>query len=384
MLLNHLSPCTRGRLGAARWFGQTFAVALVALIFAGCGEIEQIQTYRAPKDPPEPATVAAGPATDRMWGAIVPHGEAAWFFKATGPKDVVVAQEEALDAFLKTVKFAAAADAKPEWSLPEGWKQVPASGLRFATIEIPADGKPLELSVITLPWDTADEPAALLSNVNRWRDQLGVPHFGPQQLKAEIAEVMLEGATASVVSFEGRAKADGMARPPFASGRMPATSGAPPAKVAAAPASEELKYSVPEGWAKGAINPFRKAAFIAVDGNKKVEITVSTAGGDLLGNVNRWRGQVKLDPTTAEQLAADAKKIDVGAKASAPGEPGASATGAVGDYVELIGPDGETILGVVVSAAGQQWFIKLTGDSNLAAREKPKFEAFVKSLRFGG
>jgi hypothetical protein len=51
----------------------------------------------------------------------------------------------------------------------------------------------------------------------------------------------------------------------------------------------------------------------------------------------------------------------------------------------LIGPAregaGQTILGVVAQAAGQTWFIKLRGDSALAEKEKPHFEAFVASLK---
>ena len=39
-----------------------------------------------------------------------------------------------------------------------------------------------------------------------------------------------------------------------------------------------------------------------------------------------------------------------------------------------------SILGVMAAAGGRVWFTKLLGDADLAQREKPRFEAFVKSL----
>ena len=41
----------------------------------------------------------------------------------------------------------------------------------------------------------------------------------------------------------------------------------------------------------------------------------------------------------------------------------------------------KTILGVMAAVKGQTWFIKLFADAQIAAREKPRFEAFVKSLK---
>ena len=63
----------------------------------------------------------------------------------------------------------------------------------------------------------------------------------------------------------------------------------------------------------------------------------------------------------------------------------AQALGVQGDYAELVGPagvaKGKTILGVMAFSGGRVWFIKLMGDSELAAREKDRFEAFVKSIK---
>jgi hypothetical protein len=110
---------------------------------------------------------------------------------------------------------------------------------------------------------------------------------------------------------------------------------------------------------------FGLATFVVGEGEKKAEITVSSAGGELLANVNRWRGQVGLPPVNAEGLTAIVAKTDT--------------LGVKGDFVELVGPE-KTILGVAATAGGNQYFIKLTGANDTAQLEKAT-SAFVKSLQ---
>ena len=40
------------------------------------------------------------------------------------------------------------------------------------------------------------------------------------------------------------------------------------------------------------------------------------------------------------------------------------------------------MLGAIVPRGQRDWFFKLTGDVELAAREKERFESFVKSVKF--
>src|SRR5688572_3030443 len=58
------------------------------------------------------------------------------------------------------------------WELPEGWKldDKPAP-MRFATILIPAEPKPLQLTVSKFPGDVG----GTLANINRWRGQIALP-----------------------------------------------------------------------------------------------------------------------------------------------------------------------------------------------------------------
>jgi hypothetical protein len=117
---------------------------------------------------------------------------------------------------LNSVRFSS--EGKPQWTLPEGWQEQPGSQLRFATLVIPAEPKPLEVSVTVLPNSGEDDEAYVLLNVNRWRGQLRLPPTTKEQLAGESTQVPLDGATATVVNLLGTAAPDGMGRPPFMSG----------------------------------------------------------------------------------------------------------------------------------------------------------------------
>jgi len=61
----------------------------------------------------------------------------------------------------------ATAKAKYTWTLPDGWSDQPASGMRLATIIIPVEGNTLNASITEFGGD-------LIGNVNRWRGQIGL------------------------------------------------------------------------------------------------------------------------------------------------------------------------------------------------------------------
>ncbi len=153
-----------------------FALFAACMMAIGCRRAEQIEAYTVPKETVPKEAVqkvvpapAASEATDRMLAAVLPEGERAWFFKVNGPLAEIDSRADQIGEFLSSVQ-PAAGKPHPDWKLPEGWQEQPASGMRAATLVIPAAAKPLELSVTVLPWSGA--PGELLSNVNRWRGQL--------------------------------------------------------------------------------------------------------------------------------------------------------------------------------------------------------------------
>src|SRR5690242_1458945 len=99
-----------------------------------------------------------------------------------------------------------------------------------------------------------------------------------------------------------------MGSAPFAGRRSEAET--PPASGRAA--SLPFTSDVPEGWEAVPARQFQVAAYEVRDGSRKASVSVSSAGGDVTANVNRWRGQIGLAPLDAAQIADQAQKIDIG------------------------------------------------------------------------
>ncbi|HZU37124.1 MAG TPA: hypothetical protein VFA18_14480 [Gemmataceae bacterium] len=94
---------------------------------------------------------------------------------------------------------------------------------------------------------------------------------------------------------------------------------------------EPVTWKVPAGWEReGAGSPERYATFQVGPKDGGAQLTVTKFPGNvggLLANVNRWRGQIGLQPTSGDHLAKDVKKITV--------------DGGPAQLVSLAGPGGE-------------------------------------------
>ncbi len=113
-------------------------VALGALLASttGCGR-DDVAHYRVPKEAAPAPGAPAAPAG--MAGAVPPPPDAS----QTG---------------------------ELSWSLPKGWTESRTGGMRYATLKPPAEGK-IDVSVTVFPGEAGGE----LANVNRWRNQIGLP-----------------------------------------------------------------------------------------------------------------------------------------------------------------------------------------------------------------
>ena len=233
--------CT-GNSRAFRLSAGLCLLSLSLLSLPGCGGQAQIKTYRTEKpesvqarnhtEPqaddapavtrPVPARpeMTAPPAGQpvRMFAAIVPQGEQTWFYKVTGPVEMVAEQVETLANFIASVQYQ---DGKPQWELPSGWEQQPGNQFRFATLLIPSEPKPLEFSVTTLS-GSADPVSQAVDNINRWRGQVGLGPITAAQVEQATSELSAEtsvrqsaGSTIYFVNLEGVESASGR-MPPFA------------------------------------------------------------------------------------------------------------------------------------------------------------------------
>jgi hypothetical protein len=135
-------------------------------------------------------------------------------------------------------------------------------------------------------------------------------------------------------------------------------------------APPEIKFTLPKGWKQTPPGQFQISRFVVGDEKDPVEISISSAGGDLGANINRWRGQVGLEPISEQELASALTPTQVfGEKAG---------------QIEIVGPPGEkqqAIIGVIAPSGRTNWFIKLKGPVKPALEQKQNFEAFVKSLK---
>lgn len=351
----------------------------------GCKPKEEIRHYRVLKDeellkvngPKAGEAGDAGTFDYRMLTATIPRGEQAWFYRLSGPAEEVAAQADAFRAFTASTHFSD--DDKPSWTLPDGWREKPGTELRYATIEIGAarnsaeDSRPLEISITLLPRNDPDLDSYTLSNLNRWRGQLGLQAATLRQMRDSIERVKLDDGEAAIFDLLGHKPSDNMSRAPFA--RAAASSdrarGEVPERPAAAPsAAPQVKYETPQGWTPAPAGGLRKAAFMVADGKQSAEVTIVSlplGSGTLLQNVNRWRDQVGLEALSQDEVDRSLSKMEI--------------AGLPGNYIEVIGPR-EAILGVLVSDANATWYFKLKGSIEIAQRERANFEAFVRSVRF--
>jgi len=142
---------------------------------------------------------------------------------------------------------------------------------------------------------------------------------------------------------------------------------------------------LPPGWTAAANNtPPRVATFKVEASGQQAELAVTkfpgTAIGSFADNVNRWRGQLGLAPV-ADASSYVPKVVTLGGEQWAivdvagedkPNEPGSAQRILVG----MATPGG--------AEAREIWFFKLQGPSKLVADQRPAFEKFLETVRFGG
>ncbi len=160
----------------------------------------------------------------RILAAILRRDDVAWFFKMTGPDALVAQQKLAFIEFLKSVRFQAMTEqtalppshppidlltpqtaaagnssAKPNWTVPAGWKEEPPSQMLIAKYVASDGSAQAEITVSAFPGDVG----GLLANVNRWRGQVGLAPITDADLPKAVSDLEAQGAKASVVDLDG-------------------------------------------------------------------------------------------------------------------------------------------------------------------------------------
>lgn len=135
---------------------------------------------------------------------------------------------------------------------------------------------------------------------------------------------------------------------------------------------DRVTWEVPERWRElEGERPMRVATFESGEGEAALEVAVSVFPGDtggLLANVNRWRGQVGLEPISESEL--DAAVETFGHE------------GFQGHTMRLEGPEMHLVgAAIYEEAVDRTWFVKAVGTPAVVDDHEADVVAFSRSFR---
>ncbi|MDP3850867.1 MAG: hypothetical protein Q8Q59_10210 [Luteolibacter sp.] len=379
-----------------------FLAGFIILTAASCKQDKEIKVYRIAREAPaEPATTANPHAGMPPAAAVpgTPDGD---------PHAGMTADQ--LSALGALGGGPSATD-----SPPEGWKKQAASAMRQLSYLVEGgDGAAGDVSLIILGGNAGSD----LDNTNRWRAQLGLPPVDEAAFRQSAETLVTQLGSALLVDLEGLpeggdAKKDGrilgvishtndsiwffkmrgnaaltaaqksnfiqwvQSAKPAAPGKVP-MHGTPPGEdftppsASSTPAADgPVTWQLPDRWTVG-VGSAARYATIAVTGTdgSKGELAVTHFPGDVggdLANVNRWRGQIGLEPIDETALATTVSEVTAGPRTL--------------KVIDATGAQSRCAAGWILHA-GETWFFKFTGPDALVAAEKTKFMTFLKSIRF--
>jgi len=149
---------------------------------------------------------------------------------------------------------------------------------------------------------------------------------------------------------------------PSATSQMP--SGHPPL-------SGNYAWQAPEGWEAQPPSSMRMGSYLVPHGDEKGDLSVirlSGAAGGPLNNLNRWRGQLGLDPLAEGSPEAAGRQVE-------------TAVGAFTCWTLVNGePVNKGMLVGMYFAGDHSLFVKLTGSPELVNAVDPQFTGYLESF----
>jgi hypothetical protein len=156
----------------------------------------------------------ADPARDgRIIAAMATTGSSTLFFKMRGNADLTEAQKGDFIKWVAAVCNAQTETRSPQmaamppqdagapqikWKTPEGWKEVPSSSMRYASFSaLDGNGGKIDISVVTFPGDGGSDA----DNVNRWRQQIGLPPIDGSAVTSQVASLKTADTTFSTTDI---------------------------------------------------------------------------------------------------------------------------------------------------------------------------------------
>lgn len=198
----------RGQAGLGSLSPEELAASLTDLTVDGYSG--QMVDISPDDDDPQAARIAA---------AIFMYRGESWFFKMSGPQSVVDSQKAVFDAFVRSLEFTDANAARNQetdssnsseslalaFDAPEGWTESSGSSFRIASFQIDLDGfEPGDFSITRFPGDAG----GLYANVNRWRQQIGLPIWSESQIDTNAKSVLARDLQFSFFDLAPRTEAE--------------------------------------------------------------------------------------------------------------------------------------------------------------------------------
>jgi len=149
----------------------------------------------------------------------------------------------------------------------------------------------------------------------------------------------------------------------------------PPEAAASRPEVAALHWVTPSGWQVQAASGLRSGSFLAPgQGGTTADVSIVTfagAGGDVLANINRWRGQLQLTPIDTTTLPTQIRAFDAPAGhffvADIRGKPDQ-------------GKEAVRILGAWFQQSGRVWFFKMMGPAGVVESQQEAFLGLLRSV----
>jgi hypothetical protein len=88
---------------------------------------------------------------------------------------------------------------KIKWAKPETWTDVPPSAMRYASFSAGANDSKVDISIVTFPGEGGSDT----DNVNRWRQQLGLPPMTPAAVATQVEPLKSDETAFSIVDIAG-------------------------------------------------------------------------------------------------------------------------------------------------------------------------------------
>lgn len=149
----------------------------------------------------------------RIVAAIASDAGGTAFYKMRGNRTLVGAEKENFTKWVTSSRsgnapttaaetIPASSDSAPpqvKWDLPADWHTGAPSPMRYASFTADANGAKADISIVTFP----GEGGADLDNVNRWRQQIGLPALEAAALQPLISPVATDEIRFSTIDMTG-------------------------------------------------------------------------------------------------------------------------------------------------------------------------------------